>query len=341
MTPPLPMAPQAPSGDPTPNRSFIDRLLESLRWVFPVLVVAYFLSGIVVIRSDEVGLVLRFGALAGGPVAAQRQPGLHYVFPRPIDEVVRVKIKKVYEVEINDLHARGRTQRISPTSIDPTGEGYTLTGDQNIIQLDLVARFQVDDPIAFALHQNDPQELLRSSVMAAAVRTMGELEVDSVLSEGRAEFIVTVVQRAQARLRGAKAGIDLVSIEVSDLSPPEQVRQDFEEVQNAFIDMRTKVTEAKRQREQELPRAQAERDQELRAAEVYATELLARAKGDTAAWRDLYAEYRTSPKVLRQRLYLESIERALPSVASLRFVPPPEGRRYPPESFRISISPRD
>jgi membrane protease subunit HflK len=252
-----------------------------------------------------------------------------------------VKVKKVYEVEINDLHARGRSQRLSPRSIDPTTQGYTLTGDQNIIQVDLVARFQVDDPVAFALQQSEPEAVLRSSVMAAAVRTMGELEVDDVLSEGRAQFIVTVVQRAQERLRNAKVGIDLVSIEVTDLSPPEQVQEDFEEVQNAFIDMRTKVTEAKRQREQNLPRAQAERDQELRDAEVFATELLARAKGDTAAWRDLYTEYRASPTVLRQRLYLESIEQALPAVSSLRFVPPPEGRRYPAESFRISISPRD
>ena len=333
---------QAPRGRPTgPTKPFIDTLFQGLRWVFPGLVLAYLLSGVTVVRSDEVALVLRFGALAGGPAAAQRQPGLHYVFPRPIDEVVRVKVKRVYEVEINDLHARGRAGRSSPKSIDPTLQGYTLTGDQNIIQVDLVARFQIEDPVAFALQQSDPEAVLRSSVKAAAVRTMGELEVDGVLSEGRSQFISTVLQRAQVRLQSAQAGIDLVSIEVTDLSPPEQVQSDFEEVQNAFIDLRTKVTEAKRQREQSLPRAQAERDQELRDAEVFATELLARANGDTAAWRSLYAEYQSQPKVLRQRLYLETVERALPSVASLRFVPPPQGRRYPAESFRISISPRD
>ena len=175
--------------------------------------------------------------------------------------------------------------------------------------------------------------------MSATVRTMGELEVDDVLSEGRARFIVQVVQRAQARLDRTGAGIDLVSIEVTDLAPPQQVRAEFEQVQNAFIDMETKVTEARRLREQEVPRAQTERDQELREAEAYAAELVAQARGDAAVWTDLYAEYRSNPQVLRDRLYLERIEETLPKVDVLRFVPPPNnGRRYDPESFRLSLS---
>ena len=125
---------------------------------------------------------------------------------------------------------------------------------------------------------------------------------------------------------------------MTDLAPPQHVQRDFEQVQNAFIDMETKVTEAKRVREQQIPQAQTERDEELREAETYAAELLAQARGDTAMWRDLYAEYRQNPQVLRERLYLESVEVSLPNAGQLRFVPPPpSGRRYSPEAFRISI----
>ena len=167
---------------------------------------------------------------------------------------------------------------------------------------------------------------------------MGEVEVDNVLSEGRAQFIVQVVQRAQERLDRVDAGIALVSIEVTDLAPPQQVLRDFEQVQNAFIDMETKVTEARRVREQEIPQAQTERDQELREAKAYAAELLAQARGDTAIWRDLYEEYLQNPLVLRDRLYLESVETSLPNAGQLRFVPPPPtGRRYSTDAFRISI----
>ena len=330
----------ARSSEPSvPGLAAFEGTLSYLRWGLPLLLVGYLLSGVIVVGSDEVAVVLRFGALSGGSAAAaQRAPGLHYTLPRPFDEVVPVKVKKVYELEITDLHSRGRDGSRATDTINPAEEGYVLTGDQNIIQVDMVARYLISDPVAFVLHQAQAEQVLQSSVMAATVRTMGEVEVDAVLSEGRAQFIVQVIQRAQARLDRAGVGVDLVSIEVTDLTPPQQVQRDFEQVQNAFIDMETRVTEARRVREREVPQAQAERDQELREAEAYATELLAQARGDVAIWSDLFAEYRQNPQVLRERLYLESIEVSLPSAERLRFVPPPpDGRRYESDAFRISI----
>jgi membrane protease subunit HflK len=315
--------------------------LGYLRWGALALLVAYLLSGLVVVRSDEVAVVLRFGALAGGtPATAVRHAGLHYTLPRPIDEVLRVKVEKVYELDIYDLHYRrpgdAEASRSRRKTIDPTVEGYALTGDHNVVQVDMVARYQISDPVAFALGQADPVRLLRDAVMAATVRTMGEVEVESVLSEGRSQFVIQVVQRAQERLDRGGAGLSLISLEVTDLTPPRQVQAEFEQVQNAFIDMETQVKEARKLREEELPLAEAARDQALREAQGYAAELLALARGDAGMWRDLYAEYRKSPRVVRERLYRESVEVALPQAGRLRFVPPPSnGVRY--DEFRLSI----
>ncbi len=315
--------------------------LGYLRWGVLVLLVGYLLSGLVVVRSDEVAIVLRFGALAGGtPATAVRHAGLHFALPRPIDEVLRVKVEKVYELEIADLHFRGgaggQPDRSRRKTIDPVEEGYALTGDHNIVQVEMVARYQISDPVAFALYQADPVRLLRDAVMAATVRSMGEVEVDSVLSEGRSQYVIMVMQRAQERLDAAGSGLSLISLEVTDLTPPRQVQAEFEQVQNAFIDMETQVKEARKLREEEVPLAEASRDQALREAEAYAAELLSRARGDAGMWRDLYAEYRKSPQVVRERVYRESIETALPQAGRLRFVPPPaNGRRY--DEFRISI----
>ena len=323
-----------------PVLSSFEGALGYLRWLLPVLLVGYLLSGVVVVGSDEVAVVLRFGKLSGGTAAsAQKFPGMHFTFPRPIDEVVRVKVKKVYELEIRDLHSLGGTAPWPSQTIDPTEEGYVLTGDRNVVQVDMMARYLVAEPVSFALQQSNPEEVLKSAIMASTVRTMGEVEVDAVLSEGRAAFIVKVIQRAQRRLDRAETGIDLVSIEVTDLAPPAQVKEDFEQVQAAFIDMQTLVTEAKRVRELEVPKAQASRDQDLREAQGYAAELLAQARGDVAMWNDLYEEYRQSPGVVRDRLYYESIERSLSNAARLRFVPPPSnGRNYSKDAFRISIA---
>ncbi len=323
-----------------PVLSSFEGKLKYLSWMFPVLLVVYVLSGVIVVGSDEVAVVLRLGKLSGGSAAsAQKYPGMHYTLPRPFDEVVRVKVKKVYEIEISDLHSRGRRSPWPSPTIDPTEEGYVLTGDRNVVQVDMMARFMIAEPVAFALNQADPEAVLKSAIMAATVRTMGEVEVDSVLSEGRAAFIVKVVQRAQQRLDRSKTGIDLVSIEVTDLAPPEQVKEDFDQVQAAFIDMQTQVTEARKERELEVPRAQADREQRLREADVYAAELLGLARGEAAMWSDLYEQYRQNRQVVRDRLYHENMEVSLSGASRLRFIPPPEnGRTYSKDSFRISIA---
>ena len=331
---------QTTSTSTSPVLSSFEGALGYLRWVFPVLLLGYVLSGVIVVGSDEVAVVMRFGKLAGGSAAsAQKYPGMHYTLPRPFDEVVRVKVKKVYEIEISELHSRARTTPWPTPTIDPTEEGYVLTGDRNVVQVDMMARYLISEPVAFALHQAQPEEFLKSAIMAATVRTMGEVEVDSVLSEGRAAFIVNVVQRAQDRLDRGVSGIDLVSIEVTDLGPPVRVKEDFDQVQAAFIDMQTQVTEAKRVRELEVPKAQADREQYLRDAQVYAAELLGRARGDVAMWNDLHQEYRQSRQVVRDRLYYEAMESSLSKASRLRFVPPPaNGRTYGTDSFRISIA---
>ena len=331
---------QTSSTSSAPVLSSFEGALGYLRWVFPVLLCGYFLSGVIVVDSDEVAVVMRFGELTGGTAAsAQKMPGLHYTLPRPIDEVIRVKIKKVYELKISDLHAGGGKTRWPAKTMDPTEEGYVLTGDRNVVQVDMIARYLVDDPVAYVLQQAQPEDVLKSAVMAATVRTMGEVEVDAVLSEGRADFIIKVVQRAQKRLQSVGTGIDLVSIEVTDLAPPAQVKEDFEQVQAAFIDKQTKVTKAKRTREEDVPKAQAARDQDVREAQVYAAELLAQARGDAAIWTDLYKEYRKNPQVVRDRLYYESVEGSLANASRLRFVPPPaNGRAYSKDAFRISVA---
>jgi len=323
-----------------PVLSSFEGALGYLRWLLPMLLVGYLLSGVVVVGSDEVAVVMRFGKLSGGNgTSAQKFPGMHYTLPRPIDEVVRIKVKKVYELEVSELHPLGGTAPWPSQTIDPTEEGYVLTGDRNVVQVAMMARYLVADPVAFALYQAQPEEVLRSAIMTATVRTMGEVEVDAVLSEGRAAFIVKVVQRAQRRLDRAGAGIELVSIEVTDLAPPAQVKEDFDQVQAAFIDMQTQVTEAKRVRELEVPQAQAARDQDLREAQGYATELLSQARGEVGMWNDLYQEYRQNRQVVRDRLYYESMEASLSKAFRFRFVPPPSnGRTYSEDSFRISIA---
>ena len=339
-----------------PNRrgpSELDRLLAPIGAVLravvarlPTLVAlgaaAWASSGVTIIESDEVGIILRNGHLQlAEDGRAQRPPGLLLAMPRPFDEVLRVPIKKVFETELNDLHfaqtedKRTRYLVSSRMSIDPEALGYALTGDQNVLHCAMIVRWQVSAPEVYALVQSDPTALVQAAVVAAMVQTLGEMSVDAVLSDGRTGLVSRALQRAQLRLDKVDAGVHLLALELTDLTPPHQVKQEFSEVQSAYISAGTRKKEAEEFAALQLPAARADRQRALQAATADANSLLSRARADAAAFSALAAEAKREPQVLRERLYREKIESTLRDAGAVRFVPPPMGPRY--QGLRLEL----
>jgi len=317
-----------------------------MHWWIATMAGLYALSGITVVRSDEVAMVLRWGRLVGDtPALQQHGPGLLFSLPRPIDEVVRVHTKKVREVRVSTL-APGDIARIPvgeepdenpvapPPSLDPLTQGYALTGDHNIVQLEMVARYRVRDPGAWEFHGPSTEDVLRVEVTGAMVRSIGEMGVDRVLSDGRKNLIASAARRAQSGLDAAHSGLELTSLELTRLTPPAPLVYDFSAVQSAFIGAETQKKNAQAFAEIAVPRATAQVDASLQAARGAATSDLATAHGDSAAFRALDAEYRANRTVVRERLYRDGIEKAL-AATSVRWVPPPVGGAY--HGMRVTI----
>jgi len=319
-------------------------VIRKAHWPISLLFVLYLVSGVTAIEPNEVAVVLRFGRLVGDSPGEQvHASGLLWALPRPIDEVVRVEVGKVHEVEIDDLWPAPESMQLPPDSeeaqsIDPEVEGYCLTGDRNIVQLYLLARYRVLDPIAYALVQEDPHELLRDVVQAEVVRATGRASIDSVLSEERKALGTAVRASAQRRLDALASGLELIAVEVAEFSPPQAVIPAFVEVNTAYIEGYRTYLEAQRYRETELPKAESDRDQMLADARIYAANLLADARGDAKAFDGLVVEYRRNPRVLAERLYIEGVENVFSQAGRRWFVQPPVGDRY--EDFRITIPTR-
>ena len=177
------------------------------------------LSGITIVKPDEVAVILRWGRLVGDTPALQEHgPGLLFAFPRPVDQVVRVQVKHVWEVPVNTLASSTTTKTsYDELTLDPLTQGYALTGDQNIVHVDMVARYRVRDPAEWAFYGPKAEDVLRVEVTAAMVRSLGEMGVDRVLSDGRKDLIATATRRAQAGLDAAHSGLELSSLELTRL----------------------------------------------------------------------------------------------------------------------------
>ena len=144
-----------------------------LKFIMIVLVGFFLASGLEMIGSDEQALVLRFGKIRGAGEERLLGPGLHWVFPYPIDEVVRIPVAKKVNLPIDsfwyfqhkrDLLPPGPTDRPRiPKTLDPIKDGYCITrneeqtqtaadsagSDYNIIHSKWQLTYQVDEPERF------------------------------------------------------------------------------------------------------------------------------------------------------------------------------------------------
>jgi modulator of FtsH protease HflK len=321
----------------TPLARTVDAAWQRMHWWIVLMAVLYALSGITVVRSDEIAVVQRWGRVIGATPALQEHgPGLLFALPRPIDRVVRVQARHISEetvVALDDQSGRDDTGYYA--TLDPLTQGYALTGDQNIVHTTMVARYRIRDVASWAFYGPRSEDILRVEVSAAMVRSLGEMGVDRVLSDGRKDLIAAATRRAQAGLDAANAGIELTSLEVTRLAPPAATSFEFEAVQSAFISADTKKKDAQAYAEMVVPQAQGRANVRVQAAEAETAANLAAANGDASAFAALEREYRENPGVVRERLYRDAIDRAM-NVAKVRWVPPPVNGKY--IGLRITLS---
>jgi membrane protease subunit HflK len=328
----------------------LSSLAQGLRFLHLLIAVGVLImlaSGIKSVKPNEAALVLRFGKLVGATRAEQiRGPGLLLAFPYPIDEIVRVPVRQVKEIVIDELWypTRGGLGFPATTlndkydleqidemtglplaqmgaSIDPVSEGYCLTGDNYILQPLAVVKYQVGDPIEYALNTNAPEEILESVVVEQLTRAIGESAVDEILTREKRALGQRVLHRTQTRLDRLKAGIDVVAIEFKELIPPRHVLQEFQRVVSAAIQSQTIVREAEAYRARELPKAESDGRSTVLQSRADSLQLTAEASVRVTAFKKYLPQYGQSGALLRWRLTKETLEEALAEVKHLYLIP--------------------
>src|ERR1700722_17104873 len=133
-----------------------------MHWGVAIMAVLYALSGITIVRADEVAVVLRWGHLLGATSALQEHgPGLLFAFPRPVDQVVHVQVKHVWEVPVTTLQSVVDEESVELNGyyLDPLTQGYALTGDENIVHVAMMARYRIREPAEWAFYGPNAEDI--------------------------------------------------------------------------------------------------------------------------------------------------------------------------------------
>jgi membrane protease subunit HflK len=287
-------------------------------------ILLYFWRSFFVVEQHEVGLVLRFGRLLGTtPQEQVRETGLHLTLPFPIDEKVRVPLKREQVVETMAFQPQA-SDEAPAAALRPGADGYLLTGDRSILHGKWVVRYTISDPIAYAFTMADSdgsyaqvRELLRCLLNGAVTETVGGLSMEQVWGQ-REQLKERVGNRLRQRVAAVRLGVEIREL-TCELAPPRQVAEAFLAVNKAAVDYRRLMGEAEAAANATLTAAQSERLRLLSEAASVKADRERTAAAEATRFAALLTQYRENPAWIVHTRYDESMRRIL-SMVDERFL---------------------
>ena len=274
--------------------------------ILGIALVLWLLTGIYVVGPDEVGVVQTFGKYSRAS-----QSGLNYHFPYPIETVKTPKVTEVKRIEIG-FRSVGKNQYQTVER-----ESLMLTGDENIVDAEMIVQYKIKDPEAYLFNFIKPELTVREASEASLRTVVGRHNIDEALTSGKFMIQEETKELVQSILDKYKTGIIVVAVQLQDVSPPQQVIAAFKDVASAKEDKNKMVNQAEGYRNDLIPKARGEAQSMIREAEGYKKARIARAEGDVAKFSAVLKEYRKAKGVTETRMYLETMEEILPKIEKI------------------------
>ena len=264
-------------------------------------VVAVWLVGAAhVVPTGHVGIVERFGA----PQPEALTAGLSLRLPPPIETLTYVDVGSERQLAL--------------------GAQTMLTGDQSMVSLEAVLRYQVSDANRFAYALREPTETLQTLAHAALIDVVAHVSQDVLLTTGRAETEAAVLSVLQDAVDQAEMGATVSGFHLTAVRVPPQVLASFLDVITAGEEQQREINLAEAYAADVIPRARGEAVARIVGAQGEAERVDAEAIGYDVWFRSLQRNGRRQMAVTRARLRAESAEARLGPV---KIVAAPAGVR--------------
>jgi membrane protease subunit HflK len=300
--------------------------LHSLWLVLLLLVAVWALTGIYIVNPDEQGVVRTFGRMT-----RVSQPGIHYRIPWPVEQVDVIKVAQIRSMELGfRTILDGPPARVRDLPV----ESLMITGDENLVNIQVVVQYRISDLEAYLFRVWDPLgtpegRTLRDAAETALRGVVGSMTIDDILTVGRARVQDGTKVHLQQLMDIYQTGLLITEVKLQAVEPPEPVQAAFKDVVSAKEDRERIINEARSYREDLLPKARGEAEQMVRAAEGYRESRVRDAQGDTSRFLAMLKEYRLAKTVTRRRLYLEAIGEVLSKVDKVVISPSVAGKTLP------------
>jgi membrane protease subunit HflK len=271
--------------------------------IFGIALLFWLFTGVYTVGPDEVGVVQRFGKFD-----RTVHSGLNYHMPFPIETVKTPKVTEVKRIEVG-FRTVGKNQYRTVER-----ESLMLTGDENIVDAELIVQYKIKDPLNYLFNFIGPELTMREASEASLRTVVGRHNIDEALTSGKLMIQEETKELLQSILDKYETGVQVVAVQLQDVSPPKQVIDSFKDVASAKEDKNRMINEAEGYRNDVIPKARGEAQAMIREAEGFREARISRAEGDVAKFKAILKEYSKAKDVTRKRLYLEAMEEILPGL---------------------------
>jgi membrane protease subunit HflK len=286
-----------------------------LKLVMLAIVVVFAISGFYKVEQNEQAIVLRFGKVLGTGSSALQSEGLHWKWPEPIDEAIKVpSAKAIRQLNVDDFwYYQSESEKLGLAAGRPGAtlqfvrDGYSLTAstsdatftlnetggedgpltDYNLVHSRWLMKYSITDPMVFVEklwngHEaswHHVEAFLRNVLSEAVTMTCANRDINWIIWLSPRQFSDDVQRRLQDHLQVLDVGIT-ASLDFVDKTPPRQVGPAFDAATSARSEKKGVIGEATSQKSQILSNAKAEAQIMVGQAQAWRTRLVEAARSD-------------------------------------------------------------
>ena len=285
--------------------------------VIAVIVVAvgvWLATGIYTVGPEEQAALRTFGRFQG--IADQ---GLHWHWPSPVGVRNVVAVTNTRRLELG-FRSSGEGSSSAPV----IGESQMITGDENLVDVQVVVQYRISNLRNFLFEVDDPGDAdrdistgspegatLRDMAETAVRQVVGARNIDDVLTTEKEQVQTDVQLKMRELATSYDTGLDILQVLLQNVNPPSAVQDAFDDVVKAREDRERDINLAEAYKAAEIPRAEGTSAQIIERAEGFKRGRIARAQGEADGFNAILAGYQQSKEVTRTRLYLEALEALL------------------------------
>ncbi|WP_204319024.1 FtsH protease activity modulator HflK [Pelistega ratti] len=261
-------------------------------------------SGFFIVREGQLGVVTHFGKYD-----RTVSPGFQWHIPAPIEKVQVVDVATVRSFSVG--YRENARNKVLP-------EALMLTEDENIVdvQFDVQYRLKADmgnsgEPSAAADYLFKtvlPDEAVRQAAETAMREIVGKQSMNKILYESRTQAASDVRKLMQSILDRYQTGIEVITVAIQNVQPPEQVQAAFEDAIKAGQDNERQKNEGNAYASKVIPEARGQASRILQDAEGYKAAVVGQAQGAAERFVSIEKEYAQAPAITRERMYITTME---------------------------------